>query len=246
MKNLRGLFHSAIKIWFSLVLIWSFGCNIKAQTSEGTGFREVLADFDKAYGVDPKLVNGVKYVNFYSAAIGNPWLVEPRFGYGWLQIDGKKFNGQKLNFDVYNERVVAEYNSPLIGTQLFIIPDVHLEGFQLDGRIFRKIAAANREAGIYEIVSGGKYMLLHSYKKTYTLSRNVNDRNYRFSNIIVNRYLFFDDNLLKFTSKRSFRKLFPPQIQNEIRTYMKDHKISFRRSGIQEIKSLMKYINSIV
>lgn len=246
MKDLRGTIYPDAKHWFSLVFLVFLAWNSNAQETTGANYERILKNFDEAYGVDYNLVNGVKYVDFYATASGHPWFSEPEFGHGWLIIDGKKYFGQTLNYDVHNQIVVAEHDSELLGIQRFIVPGVYLDGFHMSGRTFRKMAVGNKKERIYEVVSEGHYSMLISYEKTYILSRDANDRNYRFSNIVVDRYILFNDELEKFKRPRSFRKCFPREIQDEIKTYMKDQNINFKRSSITEIRSLMQYINSLV
>lgn len=246
MKNLRGMNYSALKHWLSIVFLMFFVWNIYAQETSGTKYESVLQTFDEAYGVDFNLVNGVKFVDFYATASGHPWFSEPEFGHGWLIIDGKKYFGQELNYDVYNQIVVAEHDSKLLGIQRFIVPDVYLDEFHMNGRTFRKMTVDNKKERIYEVVSEGHFTMLISYEKTYNLNRNANDRNYRFSNIVIDRYILFNDELKKFKRPGSFRKCFPKEIQDEIKRYMKDQNINFKRSGLTEIRSLMQYINSLV
>jgi hypothetical protein len=52
--------------------------------------------------------------------------------------------------------------------------------------------------------------------------------------------------LLRFLNKRAFRRLFPRELQDEIKSYIKSNRINFKKSDITEIKSLMEYINAIL
>lgn len=246
MKNSRGMIHLGVKNWFLFVFLLFLACSSYAQETSEAKYESILQTFDESYGVDYNLVNGVKFVDFYAVASGHPWFSEPEFGHGWLIVDGKKYLGQKLNYDVYNQIVVAEHDSRLLGVQRFIVPDVYLDGFHMNGRTFRKMTVDNKNERIYEVVSEGHFTLLISYEKTYNLSRDANDRNYRFSNIVIDRYILFNDELKKFKRPRSFRRCFPKDIQDEIKTYMKDQNINFKKSSLTEIRSLMQYINSLV
>ncbi len=237
-----------IQLFSFIIFILSLKGNFFIVYSQGSNVQDVaelIQDFDDKWGVDYDLVNGKKHVNFYGNALGNPYLSGDEFAHGWIKIKGQVFRERKLNYDIYNQEVISEYNSELIGIQRYVIPYLYLESFEMNGRLFRKIKIGDNKERIYEVISEGKYTVLFTHDKTYTLSTSANNRNYRFSEDILRMYLLRDNRLLRFKNNRQFRKLFPEPVQDDIKAYMKRSRINVKRSNVFTIKSLMDNINTL-
>ena len=217
---------------------WTQGNNVKDAA-------HLIQEFDDLYGVDYNLVNGKIHANFYGNASGDPYLSGTDFSYGWLKIKGKIYRSIKLNYDIYNQEVISEYNSNLIGTQRYVIPDAYLEGFEINGRVFRKIKIGDNRERIYEIISQGNYTILFTHNKNYTVSTIAQSRNYQFSEEILRMYMVTDNELQRFKNNRQFRKLFPEEMQDDVRLILKKKRINIKRSPVILIKKMMDGINQL-
>jgi hypothetical protein len=215
------------------------------QGTRDADLQKLVESFDEAYGVDYNLVNGIKHVNFYADAVGHPFLIDNNFRNGWVEIRGIKYENQKLNYDIYNQQIIAEYTSKLIGIQRFIIPNFHLKSFEMEGRLFRKMKIGDREERFYEILSNGKYPILFSYDRKYEVNTGFSEKGFYFSDIIKRMYMRDGAELIRFTSNRNFRNLFPESIHKDIRYYMKRYRINVKRSGVEDLKKMIEYINTL-
>jgi hypothetical protein len=241
MQLLRKI-HFYIIVFQVIILFTPFN-GLLAQNSIPENLEEAKLYFDEAYGEDYHLVNGKKYVNFYASASGHAFLNEPAFESGWLKIIGQSYKDQVLNYDIYNQEVIAEHKSSLTGNQRYIVPNVFLDAFALGNREFQKLKIGDRKERFYEVISKGSYRILLTHEKMYSINRNANSQGFLFSETITKKYLWRDDELIRFKNNRSFRKLFPASIQDDIKTYMKKYRIRIRQADVEGLKRLMNHIN---
>lgn len=219
--------------------------NMLSQAHNQNSLQVLRADFDKLYGVDFDLVNGRKYINFYGNAIGHAFLDSKEFKQGWIEIKSQKHTGLKVNYDIYNQLLITEFDSELIGTQRYMPPLMYLQSFGIESRVFKKMTFKNTPERYFEVISEGRYTVLFTHDKNYSVSTDLNSQKFRFSDDILKMYMVVDDGLVRFKSNSSFRKLFPEEIQDEVKGLMKMYRINVKHSGIDNLKHLMELINQL-
>ena len=234
---------------FKIILVSAFlftGVDhLMSQASGNASNKQVFEYFDSKYGVDPELVNGIKYVNLYRTAKGTPFLINEEMIPGWVIINGKKYQDLELNYDVYNQDLVMSYYTNLLGSQKIIIPNQNLESFGFTNREFRKIVLPGKNEHIYEIMLDGKYKIYYEYSRNYTVNTNPNDKGYMFSALITEKYLYNPENntYQKFKNSRSFRKLFQPEIARELKLTEKKYRISLKDDNLINHKLLYNFLD---
>ncbi|MGC9344049.1 MAG: hypothetical protein ACP5E3_15205, partial [Bacteroidales bacterium] len=234
-----------LTFWFIVfqALVLFTNCPLlSGQNSAPKSLLELKKKFDKVYGVDYTLVNGRKYVNFYGSAEGHPFLNDPEFEIGWIELKGTIYEYQLINYDIYNQELIVEYDSDLIGKQRYIIPNIFLEAFGMGEREFVKLKLQDREKRFYELISTGKDSLLLTHEKMYSINRNANSQGFLFSPTITRNYLLQAGNLRRIKNNRSFRKSFPLDMQNDLKSFMKVNRIKIRKADPLLLKRLMNYI----
>ena len=203
--------------------------------------------FDQVYGPDYNLINGKKYIDRYASALGHPFLENQEFKEGWLIVRDEKFEGVQMMFNIYEQQLVLQVPAGSLGIQQIVVPNLYLERFGYQGRVFRKLNTPEKGMHYYEFLTAGRYAIVYSYDKRYTVSKSADFRGYRFSELIVRRYIYDNtkNKRVRFKNNVTFRKAFPPEMKENIRSFMKDKKIRLRKAGRTELTVLMDYINEI-
>jgi hypothetical protein len=219
----------------------------RTDAQQGYGYQDrILDSLDQTYGPDLTLVNGRKYANYYLNAEGDPFLIDKNFRPGTVTIQDKSFEDIQLNYDIYNQEVILEIPSGIHGNQRIIVPDRFLEAFTIEHRSFNKMTLPGIKKRIFEVVNDGAYQLILTHDKSYTLNRDVNSRGYRFSDNKRKIYLFSENTLVPLATNRSFKKALPSTLQKIAHDYFRTHHLKIRKASVEELKYLMKFINSSI
>ena len=115
---------------------------IKAQQQS---FSDYLAEVERKYGNDVKLVNGEKYFYPYTRSDGNPFLFsEPRPVV--IRVHEKEFAGQLVRYDIFNQQVILDFKDIYGGTSSLVLQEEWVESFSFESHFFRKMKGPGRQS----------------------------------------------------------------------------------------------------
>jgi hypothetical protein len=207
--------------------------------------QDVFSDLDRAYGLDPGIYNGKKYSYFLpSATQGNQFFSSSEFINGGVVVKGVNWWGLLLNYDVYNQKLLLQYNDERGAAQIIEVSEAWLEGFSLGTREFTYFGD-NAGSRIYQVLGDGKYRVLFYWRKTLTLSTSMGSGGYAFSAPLKTQYVLIEGELYPFGSRGSFIKLFNPAHKAEIKNYLQSNRINLKKAPEQSMKDLINYISNL-
>ncbi len=199
-------------------------------------------------GESDLMINGIQYQPDYIRVAGSPEF-ESTGGYSsMLFIKGQKFENIRVAYDIVSDKplLVQEYGNGLenrielfrsrvdsftIGNHLFINPAAFIDNFQ--------------GSGYYEKVSSGNIMFVKKYRKAYIRIYDNQNRG-KYSPQQNTCYLLDSKGkLTQIKSRQSFVRAFPLNRQ-DIRHYLNENKINFRKSSNSSLRELMNFSNSLV
>jgi hypothetical protein len=215
-----------------------------AQESPETSV-SAISEFDQVYGPDYNLINGKKYIDLYASAQGHPFLDTRNFNNGWLKLKGEIYEDVPMLFNIFEQQLLLQVSTGNLGTQQLIVPNLYLESFGYQGRLFRKLRIPELGLHFWEFLTEDRYSIVFSYDKRYTVSRSAGFQGYFFSEVITRRYVYDEENnkLIRYKNNSTFRNAFPPEKKGEIKAFMKEKKIRVKKAGKTELIELMHYIN---
>lgn len=195
---------------------------------------------------DPVLINGKLYVfHMPYGTEGNQFLSGNNFMEGSLMIKGINYTGLKLNYDVYNQQVILSHEMSIGAINHLIVPDGWLQGFSLDGKNFRLIAAGNGTKKIFQVIGADSVQVLYGWKKTLGLSHVHGATNHVFSKPVRTAFLYMNGMLHQYRNNRSFYSLFESGNREKLKDYMKRNRINVRKADDNLMTSLVAFCNSI-
>ena len=119
--------------------------------------------FDKSYGPDFELINGIQYVNPFSDSEEHPFLGDDQFYDGYAVINDRQYSGLRLKYDIYRHGVVLRYE-PFPGrTDQILLNNAAIDAFYLDRKLFRKYSFSETGVAFMQVIESGDFLsyLLH-------------------------------------------------------------------------------------
>ncbi|MCK4751565.1 MAG: hypothetical protein KAT15_31120 [Bacteroidales bacterium] len=218
-------------------------CPLHAQDTSAISFPEIRDYIEELYGPSADLINGEKYHYPYSYSKGDPFLNLPGNHDASIQIKGKVYEKQEIKYDIYNHLVVLEINEKNGVSGSIVLRNEWLDQLILGGFQFKKFPDEFGVERFGQVIFEGKTTCFYFWKKRYMLDIMVGENHYSFSDPIRQPFIMVNGHAYPYTGMRSFLKCFSRQDQLNIRTYLKENRIRFRKATDQEMQSLMEYIN---
>jgi hypothetical protein len=213
------------------------------QTPDGT--REELNEWImQLYGPDQHLVNGIEYANLHLRSEGHKFLDEDRYYPGRVIIDGKAYDDVSLKYDIFNQHLILLVPFRSGGHKQIILNNMRIEGFELNGRVFRKYTFPKTGTRFYQVIGSEQMACLYHFSKqeisnpvdNYTLSK--------FSEVQKKSYLYWQSALHEFKGKRSFVRIFPEH-QPEIRAFIRKNRFRVRKLNDTDMNWLIYHCYSL-
>ncbi|MBE0648775.1 MAG: hypothetical protein IH596_13475 [Bacteroidales bacterium] len=207
--------------------------------------QDAARDLDQVYGLDQTLYNGKKYTYFilYSTT-GHQYLLSPQYSYGSVTIKGTRYDHVFLNYDIFNQQLLLKYLDKTGAAITIELSKAWLEGFTMSDKNF-ELLHLEQEPCFYQVLGKGPLQILYHWRKSLDLETVVGSANYIFKSPVRDSFVLKDGQLLRFSSKRSFIKLFDPEQKLAIKSYMRKNKIKIRKSSDLAMAAMIDYIANI-
>lgn len=223
--------------WLCLLLFISKALQAQPQSTLSTN----------QANLDPLLING-KIYDYHKPpqAIGSQYFVESGFVLGSVKIDTATFEGVMLNYDVFNQQLVIQFTNTAGGKSLLTESQAWLQGFVLDGRLFKLTMLPDSSKRIYEVIGVGKFQLFFHYTKELRLDNPSSaSKVYAFSHLKRKSFVKIGDSFLAFRTNKGFLKAFDRSLQPQIKTYLKEHRIKVRNAADYVLEDLINFCNNL-
>jgi len=241
--------NSLIKrIYFSLILSILANNYLFSQNQNNTFDINFKAkeNFDKVYGKDPTLYNGLLYNTFYPGKVeGDQYFTNSNYQKGEVIIRGVKYNNIDLNFDIYKQVLLLKYLSSSNVYNVIEISKAWLESFSIGNYRFVLYGTPNTPQRFYQVLGNDSLLLFYFWKKEL-MSQNdyVGNTSYYFA-LTKEQNVLINNSLKKFNSNRSFIHLFVKQQQAHIKEYLRANKINVKNASDQTMEELINYCSKI-
>ncbi|MDA3822678.1 MAG: hypothetical protein PF450_08745 [Bacteroidales bacterium] len=200
--------------------------------------------FDQKYGLDPNLMNGLKYNYPYTNISGDPFLLEEE-SIGNIQINGKKFIGELIRFDSLNNLVRLDYQDNSNNHQSIILRNEWVEQFEFGDMVFKKITLEGNHERFVQLIFEGNISCYYDWTKEHKLASGAGSHYNYFTDAHKTGILIRDGEEMHFKTKSSFLKHFQKEYKKTIKKYLKSEKIRFNKVNYKEMMAIMKYSNQI-
>ena len=242
MKKKR-FFHQLVFIFLMM-----FGQLVYGQVQGAADEVENLyTHTEQVYSTDDLLVNGQIYIPLHPKAKGDPYFGENRFTEGSVSIKGRQYSGLLLKYNIENQRLIllttvesGKYVSLLLNSNL-------VDAFAIGGLHFVHVGnfVQNLEpSGYFAEVYAGNFLFLIKYEKKFKAVYNNQERNGSYTKMQTSYFVFEDGEFRNITKKKALLNYFSLH-KKEINTFMRKHKIRYKKAGVEALNQLMKYCDSV-
>lgn len=226
-------------------ITYSFLIIILFSISETIQSQNVSKDYDQVYGLDQTLCNGKKYNYFTTPGTsGHQYLVSPGFETGSVTLKGKIYQDIILNFDIFNQQLLLQFSDGTGKVNIIEVSQAWLQGFRLGKRNF-ELLTLEKDPCFYQVLGEAPVRILYYWRKSLSLSNTIGTSNYVFSTAVRDSFVLMDGKLKPFNSKRSLIRLFEAGHRQEIKSYIRKHKIRIRKASDQVMGEMITYIGHI-
>lgn len=202
--------------------------------------------FDSIYGANPNLVNGIgNKVNYYRAD-GHPFLYSKDYSKGSISIKNTNFNNCLLNYNIYNQCIYLMYSNQFGSTNTVELSNAWIDGFSIGENNFKILSFDDYQNRIFEEIGDGEHKILYFWSKEYKLNTLQASLPYFFTDPMRESFVKVDGKIHKYKNNRTFVKAFDPDLQINIKTYLRQHKINVAHASNESLRHLINYCNNLI
>ena len=207
--------------------------------------QEKAEEFDKVYGLDQLLYNGIKYTYFLpSGTGGNQYLISPDYIKGDLTIREKTFNDVMLNYDIYNQQLLLQYVTGTGALNVLEVSKAWLSSFKL-GNMHFEYLDAGKESRFYQLLGDGPVRILYYWHKSLKLDMAYGTTNYTFSPAVKETFILLNDKIIPFGNKRGLLNIFEGEKRDKLKTYLSKYRIKLKKASDHMIAVLANYVSEL-
>lgn len=190
----------------------------------------------RAFGQDQELVNGMQYYNRNPRAMGHPYLLEGWVHEGSVRIRGRLYPDVWLKYDIHEQQVEVEYRTMNGADNQVILVGDRLDEFTIGDQYFKNLGLNGEPDQIYQVIGEGRIILYIGWRKKLVPVSGDSRFVEEFSPPKRTYLLELDGSIYRFTNKKSFVKLFPKEIQKDMRRLMKSNRLLIRTAPVKELE----------
>ena len=227
------------------ICFYSGAATAQVQTISDSTINNWKKYFDLSYGPDYNLINGIKYLYLYSNASGHPFFGENQFYTGRLVITDREYHDVHLKYDIYNQNMILQYSPVTGGTDQILLNNEFIHEFKIDGKLFRKYSFSETGTRFFQVVTSGKIYCLYQWEKDLNYSPTSISSFYNFTPQEKKAYIVMNSKPYRFKRKKKFLRLFPVQIQKEIKQFIRNNKIWLKNESDDNMRRLLEFCNQL-
>jgi hypothetical protein len=201
--------------------------------------------FNSVYNLDGHLINGRKYYNRYSNAPGHPFFMDDQFIKGKILVNGLQYDNALIKFDIVSHEIVLQFSYLHGGNNQVILNNENVSEFELGGKLFKKFPLPGRGNAFLQVVAEDKIGCLYYWRKQLISQRYSLENPYMYSDQESKSYLLINKQLIEYKGKKSFIKIFPRELHQDIKRYFKTNNIRLNSASDNTMKQLIGFCSEI-
>lgn len=227
---------------FLFLLIVSFVTHTQAQSTSLANFIHCI---DAQNGTDNLVVNGRPYFPTNLRADGHPYFQKEDWKAGVLYINGSDYSVDQLKYNLSNYQLIVKHERPNGTTQKVVLSDLLIDSFLLEDHLFvnRNLLLPGKENnGYLEKIFIDQLSFYRLQRKLFTAIYNKSTPHGQFQNKKDIYYLLLGGKYYKVTKRKEFLACFPNE-KKQIKKYIKDHSLHWKKMTKVQLYHLLKFCN---
>ncbi len=201
--------------------------------------------FDRLYGLDQNLINGVRYKPEYPGSEGHPFLEDRQIITGNIRINNLHYQRVRLGYNIYKQSIILEYLNFAGATEQIVLHNETIDEFDLDQKKFERLTFDMTGTAFFQVIEEKNLRCLYRWNKSLNRSTTSVSGFYFYSEPKRKFYLWKGGQLHNFNSKKSFVKLFEVKHQKQIKQFFKQWHIQLKFISDSQMQELLKYCNEL-
>ncbi len=201
---------------------------------------------DSIYGLDASLINGETYQYPYYQVTGHPYFMQNQFTQEEVCTQGVIFAPVALKLDVLNNGLLLEYENPHGALQQILLVDSLVQWFTINSKRFAPHEVPKKGVKFVQILNEGEATCFYYWTKEMKVSNSSGATDYKINREKRTQYIHFNGKIHRYKGKGSFLKIFPPTHKETIKTYLKTHKVKWKKASDAEVTQVMNYLNQLL
>ena len=215
--------------------------NLYAQQATITDY---LAECERKYGSDADLVNGEKYFYPYRQSQGDPFFFSDSRSVV-IRIHDKEFAGQQLRYDVFNQKLILDFQDIYGAGSSLVMRSEWVESFAFEKQDFVRMKGPEGQPEFFQLVTSGQISCVYRWSKDQLLNLTSGVQSYYFTEPKKEAYLVLEGKFYPYRSNKAFLKAFDPELQKSVKQFIKQSKVKVNKAPDSQIRHLVKYCNSL-
>jgi hypothetical protein len=197
--------------------------------------------FDRLYGMDQNLVNGIRYKVEHPGSEGHPFLEDETISPGSIRMNNKQYDHARLGYNIYNQSVILEYTNFAGAPEQIVLHNEFIEAFELYQKKFRKMTFEESGTAFFQVIDEQDIQCLYLWSKSLNRSTTSVSNFYIYSDPKRKFYLLKSGQLHEFRSKKGFVNLFGEEHRKQIKKYFRDRHLQLKYISDNHMQELLNF-----
>lgn len=233
---------------FVFTCLIMFGLIVSGQAQEHSNeVDELYNHTEQIYSTDDLLVNGQIYIPTRRGAMGSPYFGENQFSNGIVIIKGRQFDDVLLKFNLEDQRLILRAALESGKYVTIVLNPKMLDAFSIGGHEFinaNHYFNSSDFSGFYTLVYEGNFAFLIKYEKEFRPIYDTQTPNGSYNEMSLEYFVLEEGKLENITKKKALLSYFSIQ-KKEIKSFMREYKIQYKKASIFSLNKLMRYCDSV-
>jgi hypothetical protein len=207
--------------------------------------RDYVEIVEAAYGQDQELVNGMQYYDRHPRSLGHPYLSEGWVHQGSVTIRDQLYDNVMLRYDIHSQQVEVEYRT-LNGAfnQVVLVGD-RVNEFTIGTKRFCNLKLEEAEEFFQVIGEARLIFYIRWEKKLVPVSGNSRFIE-EFTTPKRSYLLQLDGSIAAFHNKKSLVKLFPDQMQKQLKRLFRSNHLVLRTATPEQLERFILAASGLI
>ena len=199
---------------------------------------------DAVYGLSPVIYNGIVYSDYYNSGVkGDQFLISNHYRPGSVKLSGNDFSDLRLNYDIYRQKALLQFENQNELKRQIEIPIEHLKEFIIEDKRFIIEKDLDSSFKIIQVIGNGQITFhIYYFKTLRTVSSSVYER--KFSDAQRKMWVQIKGKRYRIKTRRQLAKLFPEH-KKSIKSWLKSKRIRFKKVSDAKLLETTKYLDSL-
>lgn len=196
--------------------------------------------------MDDFINNGKIYYPETGIIKGTPYLDGLEDGHGSVVLDGVKYNDLRIKYNVNLGVIVLSVKESTGGIREIVLNNSQIDSVFFMGHNLIRNKSPEIENQFIEVLFNNEIGCFYSWQIMRNLKITGDDGGYYYENQKALKYLFYNNQLHLFKTKRQFINIFPEDYKRPINSYIKQNSIRFKRINSIQLIMLVEYCQKVI